>query len=89
MAGLVRKSFDAPEEVRRASGDMGRLDFVESESGTAVRATLEPGWQWSKHVKPYMDTDSCEVPTSATSSRARCGSTWTTAKSRTSLRATS
>ncbi|MGW9132929.1 cupin domain-containing protein [Streptomyces sp. NPDC055681] len=62
MAGLVRKSFDAPEEVRRASEDMGRLDFVESESGTAVRAALEPGWQWSKHVKPHMDTDSCEVP---------------------------
>jgi quercetin dioxygenase-like cupin family protein len=26
-----------------------------------VRSTYLPGWQWSKHVKPIVKTDSCEV----------------------------
>ncbi|GHJ41135.1 cupin domain-containing protein [Streptomyces sp. TS71-3] len=62
MAGLVRKSFDSPEEVRPAEEGMGKLEVVGSESGSAIRATLQPGWQWSKHVKPMMGTESCEVP---------------------------
>ena len=28
--------------------------------GPVGRATFEPGWQWSKHVKPIAGTDSCQ-----------------------------
>src|SRR6266480_2069451 len=49
MTGMIRKSLDAPEETRLF------------ESGTG-RATFEPGWQWSKHVKPIAQTESCQAP---------------------------
>jgi mannose-6-phosphate isomerase-like protein (cupin superfamily) len=31
------------------------------EGGPIGRATFQPGWQWSKHVKPIAKTDSCEA----------------------------
>jgi quercetin dioxygenase-like cupin family protein len=61
MAGLVRKSLDAPEEVRPFEGDMGRLDLVNLDAGPVGRATFEPGFRWTKHVKPIAKTDSCEA----------------------------
>jgi quercetin dioxygenase-like cupin family protein len=60
MAGLVRKSFDAPEEVRPFEDGAGHLDLVNVDRGPVGRAVFEPGWQWSKHVKPIAGTDSCQ-----------------------------
>ncbi|MFD4371969.1 cupin domain-containing protein [Streptomyces sp. NPDC058486] len=60
MTGITRRSFDAADETRPFEGDKGRLDLLTMESGAAVgRAVFEPGWQWSKHVKPIAGTDSC------------------------------
>ena len=28
---------------------------------TTIDNTFEPGWQWSKHVKPIAKTDSCQA----------------------------
>ncbi|GGP45458.1 cupin domain-containing protein [Streptomyces melanogenes] len=61
MAGLVRKSFDAPEEVRPFEDGKGRLELVNVGGGQVGRATFEPGWKWSEHVKPIAQTDSCLV----------------------------
>ncbi|AUG75088.1 cupin [Kitasatospora sp. MMS16-BH015] len=61
MTGLVRKSLDAPEETRPFEDGKGRLDLVGLDSGGVGRATFEPGWQWSKHVKPLAGTDSCQA----------------------------
>lgn len=61
MSGLMRKSLDKPEEVRPFENSMGRLELVNVDAGAVGRATFEPGWQWSKHVKPIAKTDSCEV----------------------------
>ena len=61
MAGLVKKSFDAPEETRPFKDGMGRLEIVNSEGGAVGRATFEPGWRWSEHVKPIAGTDSCQA----------------------------
>lgn len=40
---------------------MGRLDLVNSDAGPVGRATFQPGWRWSKHVKPIAQTDSCQA----------------------------
>jgi len=61
MAGLVRKSFDSPEEVRTLPGDIGQIELVNLDAGTVGRVTFNPGWRWSEHVRPVAGTDSCEV----------------------------
>ncbi|MDQ3871363.1 MAG: cupin domain-containing protein [Chloroflexota bacterium] len=60
MPQLQKGSFDAPDETRDTSGK-GRLDVVRLEGLTATRATYQPGWRWSTHVKPLVGTDSCQV----------------------------
>jgi len=60
MAKMVKKSLDQAEEVRAFADDKGRLELVDLANGGVGRATFEPGWQWSKHVKPIAKTDSCQ-----------------------------
>jgi quercetin dioxygenase-like cupin family protein len=61
MAGLTRMSLDAPEETRAFEDDMGKVELVNVDAGPVGRATFEPGWRWSEHVKPIAKTDSCEA----------------------------
>ena len=61
MAGLVRKSFDLPEETRPFEGDTGQLQLVNVEGAAVGRATFLPGWKWSEHLKPIAKTDSCQA----------------------------
>ena len=61
MSGLIRKSLDSPEETRPFEDDMGKLELVNVPSGAVGRATFQPGWKWSKHVKPIAKTDSCQA----------------------------
>ncbi len=60
MSGLVRKSFDSPEESRPFEQGKGKLDLVNLDNGPVGRAVFEPGWKWSDHVKPIAGTDSCQ-----------------------------
>jgi quercetin dioxygenase-like cupin family protein len=62
MAGMIKKSFDSPEEVRPFGEGSGQLELVNLDGGAVGRATFNPGWQWSKHVKPIAGTDSCQAP---------------------------
>ncbi|MGW6564697.1 cupin domain-containing protein [Streptomyces sp. NPDC054975] len=61
MTGIVSKNFDSADETRPFEGGKGRLDLITTERGPVGRAVFEPGWQWSKHVKPIAGTDSCEA----------------------------
>jgi quercetin dioxygenase-like cupin family protein len=61
MSGLTRKSFDTPDETRPFEAGMGELDVIHTDDGVVGRATFEPGWQWSKHVKPIAGTESCQA----------------------------
>lgn len=61
MTGLIRKSLDSPEEIRPFHDGKGKLELVNLDSGAVGRATFEPGWQWSKHVKPIVQTESCQA----------------------------
>lgn len=62
MAGLIRMSLDTPEETRPFEDGMGQVEVVNIEEGPVGRATFEPGWRWSEHVKPIARTESCQAP---------------------------
>lgn len=57
---LEKKSFSSPDEVRRMSG-MGQVEILNVGDGVVGKATFEPGWRWSEHVKPLAGTDSCQA----------------------------
>jgi quercetin dioxygenase-like cupin family protein len=61
MTDLIRKSFDAPDEVRPFEAETGQLQLVNLARGPVGRATFRPGWRWSDHVKPIARTESCEA----------------------------
>ncbi|MFZ4299765.1 cupin domain-containing protein [Streptomyces cinereoruber] len=61
MAGIVRRSFDSADETRPFEDGKGRLDLLTDVRGPVGRAVFEPGWQWTKHVKPIAGTDSCRA----------------------------
>jgi len=58
---MIRMSLDAPEETRPFADGKGKLELVNIEAGPVGRATFEPGWKWSLHVKPIARTDSCQA----------------------------
>jgi quercetin dioxygenase-like cupin family protein len=60
MTAMIRKSLNEPEETRPFEEGKGKVDLVNVEAGALGRATFQPGWQWSKHVKPIANTDSCQ-----------------------------
>src|SRR5947209_4580521 len=55
----IRQNFDNPDETRPF--EKGRAEVVEVNGLSVMRATFEPGWSWSKCVKPVAGTQSCEV----------------------------
>ena len=59
MAGIMLKSFDAPDEVR--TPDKTRVETVRLAEGSAGRFTFQPGWRWSECIKPVVGTEHCEA----------------------------
>jgi quercetin dioxygenase-like cupin family protein len=57
---LQKKNFGSPDEIRTMA-DMGRVEILEIGGGVVGKATYEPGWRWSLHVKPKAGTDSCQA----------------------------
>ena len=60
MGQIERKSFDDPD-VARSFRDMG-LDLIRGGSLMVGRATIEPGFRWSTHMREASDESSCQVP---------------------------
>lgn len=60
MDGLEVKGFGKPDEVR--SFEKGKVELVKIGGALVGKATFQPGWRWSKHVKPIAKTKSCEAP---------------------------
>lgn len=54
-----KKNVNTPDETRNF--DKGKVEVVNIGGGTVGRATFEPGWRWSDHVKPIAKTDWCEA----------------------------
>lgn len=58
MTKLQKRKMDTPDEVRTFKAH-GHLDVVSLGDFTLGRGVFEPGWQWSKDVKPIVGTASC------------------------------
>ncbi len=59
MESIVKRSFDQPDESRRP--DLSQIDVVDLGTTKAARLTAQPGWTWSKCIKPVAGTDSCQA----------------------------
>ena len=54
-------NFDKAHEVR--GGENWRLELLNLAGGAQVgKITVEPGWRWTKDVKPVAGTDLCQAP---------------------------
>jgi hypothetical protein len=60
MKKTEKKNLSSPDETRTFTH--GRVELVHIGGGTIGRLTLEPGWRWSKDVKPLVHTEWCEAP---------------------------
>jgi hypothetical protein len=60
MGDPTPRNFSSPDEVR--TFDNGKMDILNLEMGTIGHAVFQPGWRWSKDVKPIAGTEWCEAP---------------------------
>jgi class 3 adenylate cyclase len=57
VARLQRKDLTKPDEVR--AFPHGRVEIYEMDDVVVGRTVFEPGWRWSKDVRPIAGTDQC------------------------------
>jgi mannose-6-phosphate isomerase class I len=58
MTQMLKRKIDVPDETRKFQAH-GQMDVVSLGNFTLGRGTFEPGWQWSKDVRPISGTGSC------------------------------
>jgi quercetin dioxygenase-like cupin family protein len=56
---LQKKSFQKPDETQTPPNV--RVDTIRVGGMTVAKQVYQPGWQWSKHMKPLAKTNSCQV----------------------------
>jgi hypothetical protein len=56
---LESVNFSRPQETREFP--KGKIELITLAGVTFGRATFEPGWRWSMHVKPIAGTNSCQA----------------------------
>jgi hypothetical protein len=55
---VQKRSIEDPTEVREF--EKGRIDIVELGETLFARTVFQPGWRWSDHVKPIVQTELCQ-----------------------------
>ena len=55
---LQRRRFEEATQVR--TFPYGKVEVVELDDTAVGRMSYEPGWRWSKDVKPLVGTDGCQ-----------------------------
>lgn len=60
MAKPELKRFTTPDETREFP--KGAAQLLNIGGGIIGRLSFEPGWRWSKDVKPIAGTELCEAP---------------------------
>lgn len=53
----AKGSIHSPQEVRKP--DKAELVVVKVGNASIAKAKLQPGWKWSKSLKPLAKTDTC------------------------------
>ncbi len=56
---LSHKSHDTPDEAR--TPPHGKIEIVSLPHHKFSRLTCQPGWRWSKDIKPIAKTDLCQL----------------------------
>jgi quercetin dioxygenase-like cupin family protein len=56
---LEKKNFQKPDKTETPPNS--RIDTIKIGDMTVLKATYQPGWQWSKHNKSIAKTNSCQV----------------------------
>ncbi len=59
MAGAQKRGLASPDDTRKFPN--GQVDVVTIGDVVFAKATIQPGWRWSEHVKPIAGTDSCQI----------------------------
>lgn len=59
MEKLEKKGFDRPDETE--APPKARIDKINLGGHLVKRFTLQPGWRWSEHMKPTVQTEWCEL----------------------------
>jgi len=57
MATIEKRSLNQPEQTQKF--EKAKIEAVTIGGFTIQRITAEPGWRWSKHLKPVVGTESC------------------------------
>lgn len=60
MPKSEHKTFARPDETRAFPN--GVAEILNIGGGAVGRLVFQPGWRWSKDVKPLARTTSCEAP---------------------------
>ncbi|MEK7113162.1 MAG: cupin domain-containing protein [Patescibacteria group bacterium] len=58
MATIVKKSLNQPEETK--TPEKVKVEIITINGIKIERVTAEPGWRWSKHLKPIVGGESCQ-----------------------------
>ena len=56
---IEKKNIGSPIETR--TFEHGKFEVVKLGRFTVGKATFQPGWKWSKSVKPIVKTESCQA----------------------------
>lgn len=56
---LEKRNLAVPDEIK--SPPLAKIESLGLGGRTFTRFTLQPGWQWTKHVKPLAGKDFCPL----------------------------
>lgn len=59
MSNIMKRSFNSPDKIVEP-GEKQRIEVVALGKAKIQKVTAEPGWQWSKHIKPVIKTENCQ-----------------------------
>jgi mannose-6-phosphate isomerase-like protein (cupin superfamily) len=54
-----RKNFNNPDEVKNTPNS--KMETIKLGNTTFMKQTFQPGWKWTKDIKPLMKTELCPL----------------------------
>jgi hypothetical protein len=56
---VMKKNFNKPDASQ--SPPLLKVDTIKIGEMTVIKQVFQLGWKWSKHMKPLVGTDTCQV----------------------------
>lgn len=60
MNTLTKKSFTQPDESKTPD-QLITNETITVDGHKVIKITTQPGWVWTKHMKPIVETDLCQM----------------------------